>query len=143
MILFLDFDGVLHPTYSTRTDFFCFLPRLESVLHDFPTLKVVVSSDWRRNNSLDELRQFFSSDLRTRMIGVTPVIRPYVAGVRLLEATAWMKSAHYVGPWAALDDDEFCWSNELPAYVHCKNGFLEEEDKALRTLLFSYTFIHS
>src|SRR4051794_39007445 len=54
-ILFLDFDGVLHPTYSIKAELFCYLPRLESVLRDYPMVKAVVTSDWRRNCDIDEL----------------------------------------------------------------------------------------
>ena len=45
MILFLDFDGVLHPVFprKDRTDeenqLFSCLPRLEGVLRDFPGMR--------------------------------------------------------------------------------------------------------
>ena len=45
MILFLDFDGVLHPEGEDHilnggVDF-CFLPRLEALLREFPHVKIV------------------------------------------------------------------------------------------------------
>ena len=48
MTLFLDFDGVLHPEGegplpNDGTDF-CFLPRLEALLRDYPHVGVVISS---------------------------------------------------------------------------------------------------
>ena len=51
MILFLDFDGVLHPEgedhiFKGGVDF-CFLPRLEALLREFPQVKIVISSSWR------------------------------------------------------------------------------------------------
>ncbi|MGU7776371.1 HAD domain-containing protein [Burkholderia sp. MR1-5-21] len=56
-LLFLDFDGVLHP-YGTRVfdenyrwannpELFCWLPILHEILAPHPTVKIVVSSDWR------------------------------------------------------------------------------------------------
>lgn len=36
MILFLDFDGVLHPEPSLAKDAFCRLPLIEEILQDFP-----------------------------------------------------------------------------------------------------------
>ena len=45
MILFLDFDGVLHPEPCyDKQSFFCCLPRLENVLRDFPKVRVVISN---------------------------------------------------------------------------------------------------
>jgi hypothetical protein len=51
VILFLDFDGVLHPEgeahiHDGGADF-CFLPRLEALLREFPEVKIVISSAWR------------------------------------------------------------------------------------------------
>ena len=56
MILFLDFDGVLHPLHDnvptpenhdnvpTPADqLFCYLPRFEAVMRDFPMVKIVIS----------------------------------------------------------------------------------------------------
>lgn len=49
MILFLDFDGVLHPFFprSDRTDeenqLFEYLSRLEKVLRDYPICRIVIS----------------------------------------------------------------------------------------------------
>ena len=66
MILFLDFDGVLHPEYSDRAVpdeiAFCHLPRFEAVLRDFPNVEIVISSTWRYHLPLDALRERFSAD---------------------------------------------------------------------------------
>jgi hypothetical protein len=76
-ILFLDFDGVLHP-YSpwphddaVRSQYFIHLPRLESVLRDFAKVQVVIASDWRLYHPLEKLRTFFSEDIRPRVSGTT------------------------------------------------------------------------
>ena len=47
MIVFLDFDGVLHPEPSLAKDAFCRLPLIEEILQDFPQVQIVVSSAWR------------------------------------------------------------------------------------------------
>lgn len=50
MILFLDFDGVLHPLFTLpelspeESRPFCYLPRFAAVLHDYPHVEVVISS---------------------------------------------------------------------------------------------------
>ncbi|MBC3871856.1 HAD domain-containing protein [Undibacterium oligocarboniphilum] len=73
MILFLDFDGFLHPEpcYDDK-QLFCCLPRLENVLRDFQIVQTVISSTWREKRSLDELKVFFAADIAPRIIGATP-----------------------------------------------------------------------
>jgi hypothetical protein len=48
MILFLDFDGVLHPEYDGQAApadvVFCHLPRFEAVMRDHPEVEIVISS---------------------------------------------------------------------------------------------------
>ena len=78
MILFLDFDGVLHPLF-TRPELppeesrpFCYLPRFATVLRDYPSVEVVISSTWRITRDLEQLREPFPHVLRPRVIGTTP-----------------------------------------------------------------------
>ena len=79
ILLFLAFDGVLHP-FSPRSDRpaeesvpFAYLARLEAVLRDHPSLRIVIASDWRKHHTLEELRQFFSEDIRLRIAGVLDI----------------------------------------------------------------------
>lgn len=46
-ILFLDFDGVLHPEHCHESKHFCCLPVLEDALRQAPEWQVVISSTWR------------------------------------------------------------------------------------------------
>lgn len=74
MILFLDFDGVLHPVGSTPAQCFVCLPLLEQFLRaEAPTWQVVISSSWREYYSQQQLLDVFSPDMRVRIIGSTPV----------------------------------------------------------------------
>lgn len=113
MLLFLDFDGVLHPEYipgetpgryRVNQDHFSCLPRLESLLREFEDIDVVISSTWRETRTLAELQAFFSPDLRARIIGATPKL-PKVEGRRQREIEAWL-TAHQreTSNWMALDD---------------------------------------
>ena len=55
MIVFLDFDGVLHPEFDPddperpkqNSDLFCRLPLIEAVLREFSQVEIVISSAWR------------------------------------------------------------------------------------------------
>ncbi|WCT24267.1 HAD domain-containing protein [Acidovorax temperans] len=51
-ILFLDFDGVLHPEHCHESKHFCCLPVLEDALRQAPEWQVVISSTWRLQKSL-------------------------------------------------------------------------------------------
>jgi hypothetical protein len=56
-LLFLDVDGVLHPVgadYSFSSRFFSHLPRLEALLREFESVDVIISSDWRLAESIEQ-----------------------------------------------------------------------------------------
>jgi hypothetical protein len=109
-LLFLDVDGVLHPVetdYSFRSKFFSHLPLLEELLREFPSVDVVVSSDWRLAESVEQLQQYFSADIRHRIIGATPQLDPNltVHNRRQLEIQAWLDgNGRNDAEWVALDD---------------------------------------
>ena|SRR6185369_5198182 len=116
MILFLDFDGVLHPRPapgSGETDLFRSLHLLEGVLRQLPDVEVVISSAWRVSQSPDEIREYFAEDLRDRIIGMTPLpgedieLAPseLVNFPRQTQCVAWLARNRPAGaPWLAIDD---------------------------------------
>jgi hypothetical protein len=111
-LLFLDFDGVLHPGLAGT---FCYLFRIEEFLLAHPAVGVVLSTSWRQQYSLDELRLYFSPALRVRIIDVTPVL-PEGRGQRYAEIQAWLARHGGHLRWAALDDDASlfpAWCDEL------------------------------
>jgi len=140
--LFLDFDGVCHPGFprDDRTDeqnrHFSCLPRIEAVLREHPDVLVVISSDWRVNYSLEELRQRFSEDLRSRVVGTTMKAKPsWEHGLRQKQVEAYLRDAgHAEARWIALDDyaDNF---EEGAPLVLCNDEFAEREEALLREML--------
>ena len=119
MILFLDFDGVLHPEPCSSEDAFCKLHLVEPILRDFENLEIVVSSAWRLDwkdpvESTTQMRKHFSADIAQRVIGVTPDHRylehstaPKGLGEyqREWECRSWLRKHRTKGtPWLALDD---------------------------------------
>lgn len=71
-ILFLDFDGVLHPyTPHAEGAKFCWLPVLERLLATHKDVKIVVHSTWRYDHRDDELRELLGS-LGERFVGSAP-----------------------------------------------------------------------
>lgn len=127
MILFLDFDGVLHPEpCSDSSILFCHLPRLESVLRDFPDVRIVISSTWRTAHTLDNLKANFSPDIAQRIIGVTPAWRDLPdlldtighTYVRQVEIEGWLRaSGRPWEKWIAIDDKAYWFKPFLPNLV--------------------------
>ncbi len=77
-LLFLDFDGVLHPDFADgipRDRVFERLPLIENWLRDHLEVTVVLTTAWRAKNDLKKLREYFSPDIQCRIIGVTPQLR--------------------------------------------------------------------
>jgi hypothetical protein len=116
MILFLDFDGVLHPDRASVDELFCRIGLLQDWLRVRPGVDVVISSSWREVHPIDELRSFFAEDLQARIVGVTPNLKvgdwaqvdgefPPARFGRQLEVLQWLRtSSKPWRPWAALDD---------------------------------------
>jgi hypothetical protein len=136
-ILFLDFDGVLHPEGCSEDQNFCYLPNFVSVLREVNperNLPIVISSLWRHHVDLDEIRVYFPNDIAEQIIGVTPYMtqsqvkeikdwNPYGGEQSWLrhrqrEIMMWMNAYSPSGRWLAIDD--------RAEYFHriCPNLFL-------------------
>lgn len=72
VLLYLDFDGVLH---RRMNETFERMPLLVKILIQCPEIQIVVSSSWRETMSLDGLKYLFPVPFRHRIIGVTPSIQ--------------------------------------------------------------------
>lgn len=106
MLLFLDFDGVLHPKGAGQIHF-TKLPLLESFLRqpDLLPVQIVISSTWRQAYGIAKLRGFFSPDIASRIIGGTPQLNEYSSEhERGEEIEAWL-AGKSTSAWAILDDD--------------------------------------
>lgn len=108
MVLFLDFDGVLHPEPATAEQLFCSLPILYAVLFKRPAARVVVTSDWRLKHSAEQLSEMLfrgRPEFRDRFAGVTPEIPEYRYEYRgrEREVEAWLQ-ANGITEWIAIDD---------------------------------------
>ena len=146
MVLFLDFDGVLHPEHDgepTPADrVFCHLPRFEAVMRDFPEVEIVISSMWREQFPLDELRARFSRDIAARIIGATPVTPrlddKYMPARREGEILEWLAAAgRESAPWLAIDDAEWQFQQHRDRLIACTwyVGFDDAAEAALRAVL--------
>jgi hypothetical protein len=152
MILFLDFDGVLHPEPCLREQAFCQLPRVERILRDFASVEIVISSTWRLDwkdpaESTSQMRKHFSADIAPSVIGVTPDHRylerstaPKGLGEyqREWECRSWLRTHRKKGtPWLALDDRVWWFQPNSPnvMIVPFYSGFTDDHEAALRQRL--------
>lgn len=142
MIVFLDFDGVLHPETGNADDLFCGRPVLWDILRARPDLSVVFSTSWRESYRPDALLDFVTAqggeDLRHRFIGQTPVV-PVAPGAddywrRELECLAWLSENKWdPSRWLALDDVEYWFAISSPSLylVDSLTGLTDEDIPAI------------
>lgn len=144
MLIFLDFDGVLHPQnpfIPLGELAFCHLPRFENVVRDYPSIKIVISSTWRENRTLDQLRSLFSPDIAPRIIGATPItpyIGRYQSSRREGEIMDWLAAAKRESEhWLALDDAAWQFAPPRNHLIVCQShiGFNEVCEKKLIQML--------
>lgn len=144
MILFLDFDGVLHPEgegqQATDSTDFCFLPGLEGLLREYPHVRIVISSSWRERLSFEALLAPFAEDIRPRTLGVTPLRGseiPHPFAHRECAILAWLHSNSVADePWVALDDAEWQFDRRQDQLVVC--GYFVCFDAEARATLRAY-----
>jgi hypothetical protein len=105
MILFLDFDGVLHPYPPTRSaPLWCRSNLLIDWLDTRPDIEVVVSSTWRLTRGPQQIRELLPQRLANKFIGCTGLVHEELYA-RQLECEQWMKAHREPWVhWVALDD---------------------------------------
>ncbi len=101
-VVFLDIDGVLHPGTSETLKY---LPNFCRVLDQYPSLQVVICSNWRETATFEYLQSLFSVQYRHRIVGVTPSLRAE-QGVprRELEIREFLKK-NQINHWFVIDDE--------------------------------------
>lgn len=141
MILYLDFDGVLHPDEvflesgkpimrcppelgvpPEYARLFSFAPILEAALAPHPDIRLVLSTSWAAHLGLEAARDALPAGLRGRVIGAT------CAGRHALEE--WLLSSRYeqiarhatkhgIEEWIAIDDNDEGWPGDQRHRLVC------------------------
>lgn len=107
-VLFLDFDGVLHPVGEPAFDedfrlvenprLFVWRPILEQLLSPYPNVRIIISSDWRRLFDDATLLRVLGP-LSKRFAGVVESYGPSRSEEVLTEV-----KRRSISQWLALDD---------------------------------------
>lgn len=129
MILFLDFDGVLHPdaVFLGRAgpqlrgegELFMWADVLDRELQAFPELKIVLSTSWVRNLGFARAKKRLPSSVQARIVGSTwhsSMGKEWADSVWWDTATRYGQIARYaaraaISDWVAIDDDVEGWSS--------------------------------
>jgi HAD domain in Swiss Army Knife RNA repair proteins len=130
LTIFLDFDGVLHPEYE-KTFLFCFMENFCDAVRSLGCgYAIVISSTWRLNCTLAELRSHFPSDVAGRVVGVTQDMQNSetsnvgCGGIRQREIQAWMDKNNHRGKWVAVDDNRNQFEKNCDGLFHVRGGGL-------------------
>ena len=103
-ILFLDFDGVLHPLNSEKENLFCKVHYLEKALEG-ASCKIVITSNWRLTYSTQEMRELLPRSIGELIIGVTEV-KKEINHKRFIEIKNYLSTNinSSLIDWRAIDD---------------------------------------
>ncbi len=121
-LLFLDFDGVLHPNHCPEADYFRRAPLLSRWLAAAgEELGIVISSSWRHHHAADELLARLPAWLAARVVGFTG---PAVIGrhARHGEITRFLADHPGWTSWRALDDSGWEFPSPCPELILCRGG---------------------
>lgn len=114
--LFLDFDGVLHPTVATPKQLFDRAQMLVETIERWRP-RVVISSSWRFHFSLEEILSRLPQEIAAQVCGKTG--EAYVGKyARWHEIQAYC-TRHHITDWRALDDSAFEFPADCHELIHC------------------------
>jgi hypothetical protein len=128
-VLFLDFDGVLHPT-THGSALLSQLPLLESALEG-RDYSMVISSSWRFHMEMEDLKKHFSFSVQNKIVGVTG--DAYIgAYARFHEINAYAMQ-NGITNWRALDDSYWEFPQGCSQLIRCNpnSGLTQREVKTL------------
>lgn len=125
-ILYLDFDGVLHPgeVYRIRgqivlqcdgISLFEWSPLLVEYLEPHPDVRIVLSTSWVRVLSFTGARAWLPEVLAKRVIGATwhsAMNQDWWLGLSRYDQISRHAQRHRIARWLAVDDDGHDWPKE-------------------------------
>ena len=130
-LLFLDFDGVLHPsTVTAEQPLFCRAALLveASALAQLD-FDIVISSSWRHHFSLQALLEPLPSAIREKVVGTTGPA--HIGKWSRFQEIQRYRMQHGNPPWRALDDSRYEFPPDCAELIWCNPNYgLVEADGA-------------
>lgn len=129
IIIFLDFDGVLHPSFSRPDRIFCQKEVFEAAIRNLGEVEIVISSSWRHLYKIEKLASFFSQDIQQLISGCTrseEVSRAKNRFEEIMDYLIYHKKLD--ANWIAIDDSRDEFPSICPNLVLCDRhrGFDDE-----------------
>lgn len=116
-LIFLDFDGVLHPTSIELGPLFCRAGLLIEVLEG-TDCQIVISSSWRHHDDLAELLTRLPAALAGRVVGTTGAAH-VGRWARHHEILQYLRDRALHTDWRALDDSVMEFPPGCPELIAC------------------------
>lgn len=137
-VLYLDFDGVLHPdeVYRIRgklvlrcdgMNLFEWAPLLIEQLEPYPGIRIVLSTSWVRVLGFNEARGWLPEALQRRVIGATwhrEMDQNWWQMLSRHQQVSLHARRHKVARWLAIDDDIEDWPKAHRAPLVATDGML-------------------
>lgn len=125
-VLYLDYDGVLHPDEAYRVrgrivlccegmSLFEFAPLLAQHLEPYPDLRIILSTSWVRVLSFNEARAWLPDALASRVIGATwhsAMNQFWWHSLSRYQQVSLHAKRHRIARWLAIDDDTQGWPDD-------------------------------
>ena len=117
--LFLDFDGVLHPSFAKEGAYFSHANRLAETIGNH-SCEIVISSSWRFSFELQKLKEHLPSRLARHIVATTgdAWIGPLARYNEILEYLRMNPCRD----WRALDDSTFEFPAKCAELIVCKGS---------------------
>ncbi|MDX9698164.1 MAG: HAD domain-containing protein [Rhodocyclaceae bacterium] len=132
MILFLDYDGVLHPDAVYRRlngqielrisdELFMLVALLQKIIEEYPELRIVLSTSWVSVLGFRRARGYLPAKLAEQVIGATWRSAMGRSSLDIIEGdhqTRFKQNAACLHrlptpiPWLAIDDNSAGWPSE-------------------------------
>jgi hypothetical protein len=129
-LLFLDFDGVLHPNFSRASEYFNRVDILMGALgEEIQGLEVVVSSSWRFHYPIKEILSRLPNELKSLVVGFTPEVEPG-RHQRYREIQTYLRLCRIGFDWRALDDAPSEFPDGCPQLIVCNGRVGVDHDSA-------------
>ena len=132
MILFLDFDGVLHyddvlvrnnapVIFRTGYTLFQWVDPLIDELAPHPHVEIILSTSWVGVFGYDKSLAALPEALRQRVIGATYTNQGWYSKTRSQQITDYVEM-HQIPRWLAIDDDVIGWpDDQRHSLVECSS----------------------